>query len=225
MGQARPTIMSSGLSMAPMTTPSCSQAPGAYWGHAPDHRDNPQRDPRHIACFHGCGQDCRNAQDVSHHRADRDGRHHHRVARGQAPSPRLARRSRGGHPMPATARPYLAGPQTPGSRLGSLLRNRLSEGGLSEAITGPGMSISTKDTHPAVMTTAVPASGPAWPWRRSPRSPALSRAATRLAGTTGRSLAGSARCDACSTGQIAPRRHRLTPALRVHLSRNAPADY
>ena len=30
--------MSSGLSMAPMTTPSCSQAPGAYWGHAPDHR-------------------------------------------------------------------------------------------------------------------------------------------------------------------------------------------
>ena len=53
--------------------------------------------------------------------------------------------------MPATARPYPAGPQTPGSRLGSLPRNRLSEGGLSEAITGPGMSMATKDTHPAVM--------------------------------------------------------------------------
>ena len=53
--------------------------------------------------------------------------------------------------MPATARPYRAGPQTPGSRLGSLPRNRLSEGGLSEAITGPGMSVATKDTHSAVM--------------------------------------------------------------------------
>jgi hypothetical protein len=53
--------------------------------------------------------------------------------------------------MPATARPYPAGPQTPGSRLGSLPRNRLSGGGLSEAITGPGMSMATKDTHPAVM--------------------------------------------------------------------------
>ena len=53
--------------------------------------------------------------------------------------------------MPATARPYLAGPQTPGSRLGSLPRNRLSDGGLSEAITGPGMSMATKDTHSAVM--------------------------------------------------------------------------
>jgi hypothetical protein len=87
-----------------LLAPSCSQAPGAYWGHAPDHRDNPRRDPRCIACRHGCGQDRRNAQDVSHHRADRGGRHHHRVARGPASSPRLARRSRCGHPMPSTAR-------------------------------------------------------------------------------------------------------------------------
>jgi hypothetical protein len=72
------------------------QAPGAYWGHGPDHRDNPRRDPRHMACRRGCGRDRCNAQDVSPHRADRDGRLHRRVARGQAPSPQLARRSRRG---------------------------------------------------------------------------------------------------------------------------------
>ena len=76
--------------------PSRPQAPGAYWGHGPDHRDNPRRDPRHMACRHGCGRDRCNAQDVSPHRADRDGRLHRRVARGQAPSPQLARRSRRG---------------------------------------------------------------------------------------------------------------------------------
>jgi hypothetical protein len=96
------------------------EVPGAYWGHGPDHRDNPQRDRRCIACPHGCEWDRCRAQDVSHHRADRDGRHHHRVARGQAPSSRLARRSRCGHPMPAAARLCPAKPQTPGSRLGSL---------------------------------------------------------------------------------------------------------
>jgi len=90
-------------------------------GHGPDHRDNPRRDPRHMACLHGCGRDRCNAQDVSHHRADRDGRLHRRAARGQAPSSRLARRS----------------------------------------------------------------------------PPATSRAATRLAGTTVRSLSGPARCGAC----------------------------
>jgi hypothetical protein len=37
------------------------------------------------------------------------------VARGRAPSSRLARRSRRGHPMPAAARRYPAGPQTPGT--------------------------------------------------------------------------------------------------------------
>ena len=100
--------------------PSPARGPGAYWGHAPDHRDNRRRDPRRIACLHGCGQDRCHAQDVSHHRADRDSRRHHRVARGQAPSSRLARRSRCGHPMPAAARPCPAKPQTPGSRLGSL---------------------------------------------------------------------------------------------------------
>ncbi len=47
--------------------------------------DNPRRDPRHLACRHGCGRDRGNAQDVCHHRADRDGRIRRRVARGQAP--------------------------------------------------------------------------------------------------------------------------------------------
>ncbi len=72
------------------------QALGAYWGHGPDHRDNPRRDPRHMACRRGCGRDRCHAQDVSPHRADRDGRLHRRVACGQAPSPQLARRSRRG---------------------------------------------------------------------------------------------------------------------------------
>ena len=76
--------------------PSRPQAPGAYSGHGPDYRDNPRRDPRHMACRHGCGRDRCHAQDVSPHRADRDGRLHRRVARGQAPSPQLARRSRRG---------------------------------------------------------------------------------------------------------------------------------
>jgi hypothetical protein len=64
--------------------------PGAYWVHGPDHRDNHRRDPCHLACRHGCGRDLRNAQDVPHHRADRDGRLHRGVARGQGGSPRLA---------------------------------------------------------------------------------------------------------------------------------------
>jgi hypothetical protein len=72
--------------------------PGAYWGHGPGHRDNPRRDPRHLACRHVCGRDLRDAQDVCHHRADRDGRLHRGVARGQAPQ-RLARRSRRGRPV------------------------------------------------------------------------------------------------------------------------------
>ena len=76
--------------------PSRPQAPGAYWGHGPNHRDNPRRDPRHMACRHGCGRDRCHAQDVSPHRADRDGRLHRRVARGQAPWSQLARRSRRG---------------------------------------------------------------------------------------------------------------------------------
>jgi hypothetical protein len=100
--------------------PSPARGPGAYWGHGPDHRDNPQRDRRRIACPHGYERDRCRSQDASHHRADRNGRHRHRVARGRAPSSRLARRSRCGHPMPAAARPCPAMPQTPGSRLGSL---------------------------------------------------------------------------------------------------------
>jgi len=79
------------------TTVACQRPRGAYWGHAPDHRDNRRRDRRRIACHHVCGQHRCNAQDVSHHRADRHGRHHHRVARGQAPSvsraSRLARQA------------------------------------------------------------------------------------------------------------------------------------
>jgi hypothetical protein len=50
------------------------------------------------------------------------------VARGRAPSSRLARRSRRGHPMPAAAQRYPAGPQTPGNRLGSLPGSRLPGG-------------------------------------------------------------------------------------------------
>ena len=53
-------------------------------------------------------------------------------AEGLAPSSRLARRSRRDHPMPAAARRYPAGLQTPGSRPGSLPGNQLSRGGLSE---------------------------------------------------------------------------------------------
>ena len=102
--------------------------PAAYWGHGPDHRDNHRRDPRHMACRHGCRRDRGHAQDVSHHRTDRDGRLHRRVARGQAPWSRLARRSRRGHPMPTVARRYPAGPQTPGTRLGSLPDSRLPGG-------------------------------------------------------------------------------------------------
>jgi MFS family permease len=65
--------------------------PAAYWGHGPDHRDNPRGDSRHMACRHGCGRDRGYGQDVCHHRADRDGRLRRRVARGQAPWPQLAR--------------------------------------------------------------------------------------------------------------------------------------
>jgi len=65
--------------------------PAAYWGHGPDHRDNPRGDSRHMVCRHGCGRDRGYAQGVCHHRADRDGRLRRRVARGQALWPRLAR--------------------------------------------------------------------------------------------------------------------------------------
>jgi hypothetical protein len=102
--------------------------PAAYWGHGPDHRNDPRRDPRHMACHHGCGRDRGHAQDVCHHRTDRDGRLHRRVARGQAPWSRLALRSRRGHPMPAAARRWPAGLQTPGYRLGSLAGSRLPGG-------------------------------------------------------------------------------------------------
>ena len=95
--------------------------PAAYWGHGPDHRDNPRRDPRHMACRHGCGRDRGYAQDFCHSRTDRDGRIRRRVARGQAPWSRLARRSRCGHPMPTAARRWPTVPQTPGYRLGSRL--------------------------------------------------------------------------------------------------------
>ena len=120
--------------------------PAAYWEHGPVHRDNPRRDSRHMACRHGCGRDRGYPQDVCHHRTDRDGRIRRRVARGQAPSSRLARRSRRGHPMRAAARRYPAGPQTPGNRPGSLPGSRLPGGD-----HGPGMSMATRDTHPAVM--------------------------------------------------------------------------
>jgi hypothetical protein len=103
-------------------------APGAYCVHGPDPRDNPRRDPRHLACRHGRRRDLRHAQDVFPHRADRDGRLHRRVARGQAPSPRLARRSRRGHLVRAAARRCPAGPETSGSRLGSLPGNRIIRG-------------------------------------------------------------------------------------------------
>ncbi len=131
--------------------------------HGPDHRNNPRRDSRHMACLHSCGRDLCNAQDVCHHRADRDGRLHRRVARSQAPSSRLARRSRRGHPLPAAAR---------GTRPGRRLRAACRATGYPGAITGPRMSMATKDTHPAVMADSGSPSGPAWPWRRSPRSPA-----------------------------------------------------
>ena len=118
------------------------QTTGACWGPGPDHRDNPRRDPRHLACLHGRGRDLRNVQDVSHHRADRDGRLHRRVARGQRPSPRLAQRSRRSHPM----RPRRGGTR-PGRRLRAAGRVTASSG----AITGPRMSLATKDTRPAVV--------------------------------------------------------------------------
>lgn len=89
-------------------------APGAYWVHGPDHMDNPRRDPRHLACLRGRGRDLRNAQDVSHHRADRDGRLHRRVARGQRRSPRLARR----------------GGNRPGRRLQAAGRATVRDGGV-----------------------------------------------------------------------------------------------
>jgi len=103
--------------------------PAAYWEHGPDHRDNPRRDPRYMASCHGCGRDRGHPQDVSHHRTDRDGRLHRCVARGQAPSSRLARHSRRSHRMRAAAQRCPAGPQA----LGSLSGNRLPE-----VITGRG---------------------------------------------------------------------------------------
>jgi len=172
------------------------ESPGAYWGHAPDHRDNRRRDPRHIACLHGCRQDRRNAQDISHHRADRDSRHHHRVARGQAPSSRLARRSRRGHPHAGRCAPVLGRATDSGRQAGQPAAQPVIRDDQRAA-----MSMATKYTHPAVMADSVPLSGAARPWRRSSRSsaspPATSRATTRPAGTTVRSPAGSARHGAC----------------------------
>ena len=72
------------------TTAACRA--GAYWVNGTDHRDNPRRDPRHLAGRHGCGRDPHHIQDVPHRRADRDGCLHRRLARGQALSARLARR-------------------------------------------------------------------------------------------------------------------------------------
>src|SRR3984957_9800125 len=163
--------------------------PAAYWGHGPDHRGNPWRDPRRMACRHGCGRGRGYGQDVCYRRADRNGRIRRRVARGQAPWSRLARRSRCGHLMPAAARRWPAGPQNPGCRLGSRL-----PGGDHRA----GMSMATRDTEPAVMAdsasllpdlalalVSLPAANPpALPRRRAGR-----RAAAR-------GLAGSVRCAA-----------------------------
>ena len=119
--------------------------PGAYWGHGPGHRDNPRRDPRHLACRHGCGRDLRDTQDVCHHRADRDGRFHRGVARGQAPQRRLARRSRRGRPV----RP-LRGGIRPGRTLRAAGWTACRATGYPRAITRPGMSMATNETHPAV---------------------------------------------------------------------------
>src|SRR5580658_6708320 len=74
-------------------TLAVSRGPAAYWGHGPDYRDNPRREPRHLACRHGGGRARCHGQDVSHHRADRDGRRHRRVARGRAHSSQLTRRT------------------------------------------------------------------------------------------------------------------------------------
>ena len=69
--------------------------------------------------------------------------------------------------MPPAARRYPAGPQTPGSRLGSVPGNRF-----------PGGDHRAEDEHghdghaPGVMADSGPPSGPARPWYRSPRSPA-----------------------------------------------------
>jgi hypothetical protein len=48
--------------------------------------------------------------------------------------------------MPAAARRYPAGPQTPGTGWSAC-----RAAGCPEVITGPGMSMAVKDTHPAVM--------------------------------------------------------------------------
>ena len=99
----------------------------------PGHRDNPRRDPRHLACRHGCGRDLRDTQDVCHHRADRDGRFHRGVARGQAPQRRLARRSRRGRPV----RP-LRGGIRPGRTLRAAGWTACRATGYPRAITRPG---------------------------------------------------------------------------------------
>jgi len=62
--------------------------------------------------------------------------------------------------MPATARPYPAGPQTPGSGLGSLPRKPIIRGRIIRGDHRAWDEHATKDTHPAVMADTVPSSGP-----------------------------------------------------------------
>ncbi len=99
-----------------------------------------------MACLHSCGRDLCNAQDVCHHRADRDGRLHRRVARSQAPSSRLARRSRRGHPLPAAAR---------GTRPGRRLRAACRATGYPGAITGPRMRSWVADDVGAAVSARI----------------------------------------------------------------------
>jgi hypothetical protein len=142
--------------------------PAAYWGHGPDHRGNPWRDPRRMACRHGCGRDRGYGQDVCYRRADRNGRIRRRVARGQAPWSRLA-----AQPLRAPDAEPLRGGGRPGRRI----RAAGWAAGYPEVITGPGMSMATRDTDPAVtadsgslppgLSPCSVASPPALPRRRA----------------------------------------------------------
>ena len=105
-----------------------------------------RRDPRHMACRHGCGRDRGHTQDVCHHRTDRDGRRHRCVARGQAPWSRLARAQPPRAPDAGRCARY-----RPDRRLRATGWAACRGADYPEVITGPGMSMATRDTHPAVM--------------------------------------------------------------------------
>ena len=139
--------MPGGPRPAPVARSSTGGTLGRYWGHGPGHRDNPRRDPRHLACRHRCGRDLRDAQDVCHHRTDRDGRLHRGVARGQAPQRRLAR------PPP----PRVFGPA---ARSGQQAGQHAGQPVIPGARPGPGCSMATNDTHlPATSWQAGTSSG------------------------------------------------------------------